>query len=229
MSQPQRARGRPRGYDPKQALARALDTFWHGGFAATSLDDLAEAMQMQRPSVYAAFGDKQRLYQAALESYAADSCKALLHALEAPTPLRQSLRTLYRGAIEFYLRGDAARGCFLVGTAVTEARSSRPIRQLLERTFERFTALFEQRFQLGALSGELSEAADPSGLAHVATATLNTLSLRARTGASRPTLEALAAATVDIICARPARSTAPKRAGKPRRRLQRPARNDRAR
>jgi AcrR family transcriptional regulator len=202
MRSPPRSRGRPRSYDPEQALARARETFWRAGYAATSLDELANAMQMQRPSIYAAFGDKEQLYRTVAERYAASSCEAIARALASPATLRESLGALYAGAIDFYFRGDSARGCFLVGTALTEARGSQAIRALLERTFERFTELFEERFRTAARVGELSGASDARGLAQVATASLNTLSLRARSGASRQTLEALAVATIEIICGR---------------------------
>ena len=57
-------RGRPRGYEPEVALARALDVFWKDGFAATSLDDLSAATGMNRPSLYGAFGDKREIGRA---------------------------------------------------------------------------------------------------------------------------------------------------------------------
>src|SRR4051812_36374931 len=59
---PGRPRGRPRGFDPEAALGQARDVFWDAGFAASSLDELSAAMEMNRPSVYAAFGDKETLY-----------------------------------------------------------------------------------------------------------------------------------------------------------------------
>src|SRR6185503_13287769 len=62
-------RGRPRAYDPDTALARAAATFWKAGYAGTSLDDLVEATGMNRPSLYAAFGDKREIYLKTLEHY----------------------------------------------------------------------------------------------------------------------------------------------------------------
>ena len=61
--------GRPREYDPEVALQRATDAFWDAGFSGTSLDDLSARTGMNRPSLYAAFGDKQALYLKTLESY----------------------------------------------------------------------------------------------------------------------------------------------------------------
>jgi|SRR5215211_2172555 len=198
-------RGRPRRYDPQVALERARDAFWRGGYAATSLDDLAAAMGMNRPSIYAGFGDKRALYAAAVARYAADSRAALAEELAKPRSLRAGLRAVYEGARKFYLAGDdAPRGCFLVGTAVTEATHDDRVRAIVDLTFDAFTELFAERFERAARDGELSSAAAPRALAEIATATLNIIALRARTGAKAEVLSALIDATVDVVCGREA-------------------------
>ncbi|WP_207547209.1 TetR/AcrR family transcriptional regulator [Mycobacterium talmoniae] len=192
-------RGRPRRYDPDTALEHARDTFWRTGYAATSMDDLAAAMGMNRPSIYAGFGDKRALYLAAAARYAADSRAMLAAELAKPRSLRAGLRAVYRRATAFYLLGDdAPRGCFLVGTAVTEARRDADVRAIVDTTFQAFTELFADRF--GRDARELSGSASPFALAEIATAALITLAVRARAGASREVLEALGAATVQVIC-----------------------------
>src|SRR5262245_51908704 len=69
---PPKKRGRPRAFEPETALARALDTFRDGGFAATSLDDLSAAMGINRPSLYGTFGDKRDLFLKAYARYRSD-------------------------------------------------------------------------------------------------------------------------------------------------------------
>src|ERR1700733_3259545 len=64
-------RGRPRSYEPDVALGQAMEAFWKSGYAATSLDDLSAATGMNRPSLYAAFGDKQDIYVKAYQKYRA--------------------------------------------------------------------------------------------------------------------------------------------------------------
>src|SRR6186997_1818062 len=114
-SEPKR-RGRPRAYDPAQALARAADTFWKAGYAGTSLDDLSEATGMNRPSLYAAFGDKRDLYLKTLMHYR-DEGRALARAAMADQPtLRVFLRRFYGKALDLYLE-DGPRGCYSIGTA----------------------------------------------------------------------------------------------------------------
>jgi TetR/AcrR family transcriptional regulator, copper-responsive repressor len=187
-------------------MRQARDTFWRGGFAATSLDDLSAGMGMNRPSIYAAFGDKRALYLRAVTDYAEMSVGWLATALARPRSLRDGLHAVYRYARDFYQAGDdAPRGCFLLGTAVTEANGDPHVRAIVEQTMSSFTATFAERFERAEREGELSPHA-PDALAQIATAALNTLAVRARTGAPAAVLDALIDATVDVICARPSGS-----------------------
>lgn len=195
-----RRRGRPRRYDPDAALRRARDCFWRAGYAATSLDDLATGMGMNRPSIYAGFGDKRALYHRVADEYANASRAWLAAALAVPKPLRDNLMSLYGHARDFYLAGS--RGCFLLGTAVTESPRDATVRGIAESTMTAFTAAFAERFERAERDGEL-RAHPPDALAAIATATLNTIAVRARTGAQPAVLDALIDATVDVICARP--------------------------
>jgi TetR/AcrR family transcriptional regulator, copper-responsive repressor len=182
-------------------LRRARDKFWRTGYAATSLDDLAAAMGMNRPSIYAGFGDKRALYRAAVERYGAESRAWLARELTKPGPLPERLRAVYRSAAAIYRAGgDPPRGCFLVGTAVTEATRDERVRTIVDTTFEAFTELFAERFERAAREGELATSASPRALAQIATAALNTIALRARTGAKGEVLSAIIDATVDVVC-----------------------------
>src|SRR6188474_3467159 len=114
-------RGRPPAYDAKTALTRAMEAFWDAGYAATSLDDLSEATGMNRPSLYGAFGDKRALYLETLERYTENGRRAMEQALDPERPIAEALANLYAAALALYFSGGAPRGCFLIGTAVTEA------------------------------------------------------------------------------------------------------------
>jgi AcrR family transcriptional regulator len=195
-------RGRPRAYDPDVALRQARDTFWRDGYAATSLEHLSAAMGMNRPSIYAAFGDKRALYLQVATDYSETSRAWLASALAKPRPLPDGLRAVYRYARDFYLAGDPPRGCFLLGTAVTEAYRDPEVRAVVEDTMSAFTATFADRFERAERDGELSPHA-PGALAQIATATLNTVAMRARTGADAAVLDALIDATIGVICGRP--------------------------
>jgi len=196
-----RPRGRPRAYDPDVALAQAMDTFWDAGYAGTSLDDLSAATGMNRPSLYAAFGDKRALYLKALERYRAWGRAALKETLAVDQPLRQALRQVYARALAVYLSGEeAARGCFTIGTAATEAVGSPEVRAFLAETVRSLDDAFEARIRFARDRGELKPGTDPVALAKLASAVMHTLAIRSRAGEPRAALEAVAEAGVNLIC-----------------------------
>src|ERR1044072_8920960 len=123
-------RGRPRAYDHDTALARAAATFWKAGYAGTSLDDLSEATGMNRPSLYAAFGDKRDLYLKTLDYYRDESRALARAALADDPPLKVFLKRFYDKALDLYF-GDGPRGCYTVGTAATVAAVDEDVRKFL--------------------------------------------------------------------------------------------------
>jgi len=199
---PKNPRGRPRAYDPEQALARVMDAFWRTGFSGTSLDQLSAATGMNRPSLYGAFGDKRALYLMTIDRYIAGGEQAMEQALRYDQPLADALSALYRRALSLYLpEGKPARGCFLVGTAGTEAVADAEVRAKLGAAMRGIDRAFEARLRHAQAQGELEATADPALLARVATGVLHTLAVRARAGDARASLQATADAVVALICA----------------------------
>jgi AcrR family transcriptional regulator len=194
-------RGRPRAYDPQTALLRAMDAFWRNGYSGTSLDDIAAATGMNRPSLYAAFGDKQRLYHKALAHYWQLRFAEIREALAGDQALSETLMGVYEAALSIYFSGDdRPRGCFVIGTAVTEAVEDSTIRHSLAEGILAFDTDFEARFRRGREKGELKSDADPAALAVLATATMHTIAIRARAGIPRSKLRELARMAVSVIC-----------------------------
>lgn len=200
-----RGRGRPRAYDPATALARARDAFWETGYSATSLDDLSAATGMNRPSLYAAFGDKRALYLTTLKQQADGMVAATRLALGVPGDLRAVLTNYYLRAAGIYV-GDAenARGCFLVGTALTEATTDPDIRAILHDAFAGLDVLFEARIARAVEEGDLPAGSDVKALTWIAAAALNGLAVRSRSGEPLETLEGWARAAARAICGPPA-------------------------
>lgn len=201
MTDAPRKRGRPRTFEPEAALERARGVFWDRGFSASSLDDLAAATAMNRPSLYGAFGDKQALYLKTLEGYRDEGLAALRERLAPDRPLREGLAAVYATALAIYLDDEAgARGCFLIGTATAEAVRHPAVREMLYGSLHAFEQVIEERLRLAVERRELGAGTDPVGLARMASAVLHSLAVRARAGEPREILEAIAAAGVDLIC-----------------------------
>ncbi|MBI3529039.1 MAG: TetR/AcrR family transcriptional regulator [Betaproteobacteria bacterium] len=194
-------RGRPRAYDTEQALAQATRAFWRTGFSGTSLDDLSAMTGMNRPSLYGAFGDKRALYLTTLEGYIARGRRGMEEALDFDRPLQEVLMRVYDGALSLYMpEKGMARGCFLIGTAATEAVGDAEIRSKLAEGLREFDRALEARLRHAQAQGELDAAADPAVLARIASAVLHTLAIRSRAGDSRASLRATADAAMQLIC-----------------------------
>ena len=197
-------RGRPRAYDPQMALQRALEAFWRSGYSGTSLDAIAAATGMNRPSLYAAFGDKHALYLKALEYYWQLSLLAMHETLaDTKLALEEALTRVYDEQLSIYFSGNGRPlGCFVIGTAVTEAVDDSEIRDSLAVGLRAIDADFEARFRMARERGELKDDADPAALVILASATMHTIAIRARAGLPRAELAELARKAVTTICER---------------------------
>jgi AcrR family transcriptional regulator len=195
-------RGRPRAYDPATAISRAADKFWKAGYAGTSLDDLSEATGMNRPSLYAAFGDKRDLYLKTLEHYRDESRALAKAALEDDPPLRVFLKRFYDAALALYF-GDGPRGCYTIGTAATVAAVDEDVRAFLAKSMRATDEFLRSRIAKAKERDEIAKDVDETALAYLASATLHTLAVRSRAGVPRKDLDALVDAAVGVICAKP--------------------------
>jgi AcrR family transcriptional regulator len=204
VAQPaRRTAGRPREFDEGKALAAARSVFLDKGLAASTLDDLTAAMKINRPSLYAAFTDKEALYLRTLDGYVQDMQVMAGAALgDAPT-LRLALKRFYGGAIEVYTSGGAhAVGCYIVCSAIPEAVCNERVRAKAAGVLRFIDSALEQRFRQAIDDGELPAKADPAALAALAGGILHSLAVRARGGAKRKELDALAANAIQMLTKR---------------------------
>lgn len=196
-----RARGRPRAYDPDAALSGARDAFWRQGYSGTSLEVLSNATDMNRPSMYAAFGDKRALYLQTLDRYTADANKLTERALDRGHSLAEGLRRFYDNALAIYFdSGSPPRGCYLIGTATTEANADPEVGAKLLESLRGFERALELRMRDAKAAGELDASADPAALAMIASSVLHSVAVRSRAGESRASLKALTDTAIQLIC-----------------------------
>ncbi len=197
-----RRRGRPRTYDPETALGAALDAFWWRGFAGTSLDEISAATGMNRPSLYAAFGDKKAIYRKAVEQFNRDFLARLHAALFAGAGIEKDLASFYLAALPTYQSGGGpARGCPVICTATIEAAVDNEIQADLAGALDCIDEALTARFALARDQGELKNAAEPAKLGRMAGALLHSLAVRVR--ARQPSLkpEAFIEESVAVILA----------------------------
>lgn len=190
-------KGRPREFDIDDALAAALRVFWSKGFDGASLTDLTEAMGITRPSLYAAFGNKEALFRKALDLYERDKLAYVESALAAPTA-RGVAERLLRGALDMTTSSCDPKGCLGVISTVACSDYAASIKaEVVARRASSEAALI-RRFERARDEGDLPPGIEPTGLARYVSAISQGLAVQAGGGASRADLEHLIETTLQI-------------------------------
>lgn len=195
-----RSRGRPRKFNHEQAMVAAVDVFSRKGFTGASLDDLADAMQMTRPSIYNAYGDKEGVYRQALLSFIGHMREAMSEHVVPEPDLAKALEMAYLTALGVYFSAEPPRGCFLFCTAPVEAITHPEIFDDLNELMHEIDGLFEMKFREAQARGSYSRDVDVKSVARVAQGVLHTLAIRSRAGESLATLKKLVRTAVPMLC-----------------------------
>ena len=170
---------RPRSFDRDVALACALEAFWQQGYDQTSISDLTEAMGINPPSLYAAFGDKQQLFDEVVERYQSDPTNFIAAALAEPTA-RGAAERLLHGAADQYTRADRPHGCMVLSEPKLAQHRALSLQAVVDR------------LQRGVDDGDLPRGTDVVALARYLQSVLAGMSAAARDGASAAELHATA-------------------------------------
>jgi len=187
--------GRPRKFDEGEALDNMRRRLWTTGLSGTSIEGIARSAGLNRPSLAAAFGDKDTIYAKAAAQYGRMMDNRMREAM-ADEDLTTALTNAFETAIDIYTE-NGPNGCFITSTAPAETLTSPVIRAILDRTLNDIDALFLERLEKEKGRGP----ADLSLLAAQLGATLHSLSLRARAGWTRDKLQSLAAGTMRSVLA----------------------------
>ncbi|MDX1536947.1 TetR/AcrR family transcriptional regulator [Arsukibacterium sp.] len=190
--------GRPRAFDVDTALEKALDVFWRKGYDGTSLSDLTEAMGINKPSLYAAFGNKEQLFLKAIELYESRPCSFFLPALEKPTAYQVAEHMLYGAAMNM---ADQAhpQGCVVVQGALSCSEAAATVKEaLLNRRVEGEQKL-RARFEQAKLDGDLPASTDAETLARYLGTVLQGMAIQANNGATSEQLRQVAEMTLQAF------------------------------
>ncbi|MGK5636900.1 TetR/AcrR family transcriptional regulator [Streptomyces sp. URMC 126] len=189
--------GRPKQFDPDVAVERAMEVFWSKGYAATTPQDLVDALGIGKGSLYNAFGSKRALFELSLRRYRDREARALIGMLEEGGPVKERLRRALRFLAEMDLADPARRGCMAVNVAAElggkDEEAVEVVRRMFDRTEDGFRALIEE----GQRSGEIAAGRDARSVGSLLLNTVIGLRLMARVVDGPERLDRVIDAVVD--------------------------------
>jgi AcrR family transcriptional regulator len=190
-------RGRPRSFDEKEALEKAIQVFWSKSYDGVTIDDLVAGMGVGRPSLYAVFGDKRTIFVRALKAYAEAKGARAAKALFSPPTLREALASFLRHAVEAATEEGSATGCLMV--CVAPLVDDAEVRQFLKDAVAAGMALVERRFCDGITAGEIPPDFPVAARASQVGDLARGLTMRAQMGTPRATLLRDALEAADLV------------------------------
>lgn len=182
-TKPNKQRGRPPAFDHEEALEKALRVFWLRGYEGASMAELTEALGINRPSIYAAFGNKEELFRKALGKYLAGPVAYVTEAMKEPTS-RQVVEKFLTKSAEFLTNPNNPRGCMIVQGALSCGQGAKLIQQELIAYRKNYEDALRQRFELAQTQGDLPSHMNASDLAKYIATLHQGMSIQATSGAT---------------------------------------------
>jgi Transcriptional regulator len=190
---------RPREFDEATALEAAIECFWHRGYEATSVRDLADKMGISGPSLYNAYGDKRALFAQALEHYVDNSARALIKRLEASLPPKQAVRRFIEEIIDRSVNDRERRGCFLINSALEVAPHDRQLGALIADRLAEIEAFFYRSIKAAQAEGAVPRNRVARDLARLLLGVLLGIRVLARSKPERALLQGVARPALALL------------------------------
>lgn len=192
-----RKTGRPLSFDRSMALDRAMETFWRYGYDGASINILTAEMSITAPSLYTAFGDKQRLYLEALDRYMHRPGLDLTDLLENSPTAYDAIKQMLVGGAKQQTRPRQPRGCMLMSASVNTPAESSLEKAVIQRR-KAVQKMIEQRISRGVEDGDVPRETSVTDIANFYVMVLQGMSVQARDGAGQKDL--LAVVNQSLMC-----------------------------
>ena len=190
---------RPKAFNEEEVLDKAVAVFWAKGYEATSMQDLVDAMGIQRGSLYAAFGSKQQLFLQSLDRYGKVVVKQFLDILESKSSAIESIELFFAQLVEHLLTAGPLRSCLVTNSAIErglrDAETKKQVLQLLNELEQGFYQALQRAREKGEISTEL----DINKLANFLTSSMQGLLVMGKVCSERSVLEGINQMTLSII------------------------------
>ncbi|WP_219374647.1 TetR/AcrR family transcriptional regulator [Bacillus mycoides] len=190
---------RLREFDKEKALDAAMQLFWEKGYAATSLSDLTAKMEIQRPSLYAAFGDKEGLFEAALRRYTNLHAASIRTKLQKEQSVKEAIRIFFENMVEEEYKKESNKGCFCINTMVEIAPHNEKFEVLTREHQMYLSVIFQELITKGIQSGELQSDVNAKALAQTLVTSLIGLTVLMKSRPERSVVDNSACIIVSLL------------------------------
>ncbi|WP_029148559.1 TetR/AcrR family transcriptional regulator [Methylophilus sp. 5] len=198
LALPPKKRGRPVAFDYDTALQSAMHAFWQHGYEGTSMSSLMDAMQMNKASIYAAYGSKEALFQKAVLRYVQGPASFLTAALAQPTALAV-IQLMLSQAAQMLTEQSHPAGCLVTQGALACSAESAEIKTLLRGYRQTLEQQLAQRFVRAIDEKDLLGSADPAVLAKWVMTVHQGMTVQATSGATQAELFNVATMATQLI------------------------------
>jgi len=183
---------RSKAFDQDAVVGKAMEVFWSKGYEATSIQDLVDAMGINRGSIYDTFGDKAGLFKAALDRYMGRSPPSKLIATAATADPRQAIEDFIRAQVDLSCGPDGRRGCFMTNTLTELCSTDESVAKLLGAGLARVEEALYTLIRRGQETGDISPWRDARALARFLLATVQGIKALSKVNPGRDTLSDIA-------------------------------------
>lgn len=190
---------RLREFDEEKTLDAAMQLFWEKGYAATSLSELTAKMEIQKPSLYSAFGDKEGLFEAALRRYTNLHAANIRTKLQNEQSVKGAIRTFFENMVEEEYKKEFSKGCFCINTMVELAPHNEKF-EVLTREHQMYLAvIFQELITKGIRSGELQNDLNAKALAQTLVTSLIGLTVLMKSRPERSVIDNSISIIVSLV------------------------------
>ncbi len=193
-----RPRGRPKGFIPDEALDRAVEMFWEHGYEGVDVERIARAVNVTKPALYRAFGDKSTLLLKAVERYAITYGAPILAAFQAEPDIHKAVTAFCEAAVKT-ASGEARGGCMMVAAALGQSERVTEIRSYLAKGLTASADILAKRFEQEMKAGRLTRTPSAKVRGRALVDLMKGLQLRAKAGIAREQLLQDARSYVPLI------------------------------
>lgn len=190
---------RPKAFDEEVVLDKAVEVFWAKGYEAASIQDLVDAMGIQRGSMYATFGGKHQLFLTALDRYGDVVVKKLLEILESKSSALESIEQFFSQLVEHSLTAGPLRGCLVTNSAIERGLSDEDTKQKVLHLLIMIEKEFHQALLRAQNDGEIAKDSNLISLAEYLTSSMQGLLVMGKVCSERSVLEGIKQMTLSVL------------------------------